>query len=187
MNESLILAAISTEGLNIPLFITILTLFFIFSTVVLIVMNKNKLIIKISIVFLFSYLIFGYLAMIHQASPFEEAVSENIRDEYNQVSVSILSEEESHFWASNTNAKTLGEAIDRENEFGDFLLLEDTPDGRIIKSFNGIENEGDFEWTLLSKDCGEDDKCQKDVDSIDLDKELEFIIVYTDDEEIFIE
>lgn len=187
MNESLILAAISTQGLNTPLFITILTLFFIFSTVVLIVMNKNKLIIKISIVFLFSYLIFGYLAIIHQASPFEETVSENIRDEYNQVSVSILSEEGSYFWASNTNATTLGEAIDRENEYKDFILLEDTPDGRVIKSIEGIENEGDFEWTLLSKDCGENDRCEKNVDSIDLDKELEFVIVYTDDESLLLE
>jgi len=81
-------------------------------------------------------------------------------------------------FGANTDSKTLGEEIDKFNKFHDpKIILKQTKDGRVIHSFDGMENNDKYEWEITSEDC-KGGICSKDVDSIKLDKDMEFVIMY---------
>lgn len=107
---------------------------------------------------------------------------ESTKDYYEMVSANIIYGEETLLWASNTNSRTLGDEIDRENEYEEFLELKKTDEGRIIHSFKGHENNEDKRWMIFSESCGEDQRCTDNVDEIILDEEREFIIIYDEPE-----
>lgn len=113
-----------------------------------------------------------------------EETAEDIKDYYEMVSINITYGDVSEFWASNSNARTLGSAIDEDNRHVDFFELKETDKGRIINSLEGYENDEDNRWIILSESCGENQQCDDDVDSILLDEEKEFMIIYADMEDL---
>lgn len=116
----------------------------------------------------------------------EDIPVEDLKDYYEMVNVNISYGDETYFWASNTNSRTLGAAIATESYHNDFFELEDTADGRVIHSYEGFENNEDNRWIILSESCGEEleeevsQQCDDDVDSIILDEEKSFMILYAD-------
>lgn len=109
-----------------------------------------------------------------------EDVEVNTKDYYEMVTMNIINDDETLLWASNSNARTLGAAIDEENKYEDFFQLKETSEGRIIESYQDTKNKGDNQWMIFSESCGETQICDTNVDSIILDEELEFIIIYED-------
>ena len=110
----------------------------------------------------------------------DEGEKVETKDHYSMMYSNIVYGEEIHMWSTNTNSKTLGDEINRTNNDEKFIELEETPDGRVIHSFKGNENNENNRWVILSESCGESGQCVDDVDSIELEDKAEFVILYAD-------
>lgn len=116
----------------------------------------------------------------------------NTKEEYGKMTVNMVIDEKGFFWISNTNSVTLGDEINlrNNNEDGDFMILEEGPNGRTIYSFDGHENNENNRWIILSPSCGEYSEeegmgqCDDNVDSIILEDGIEIVLLYADMKEL---
>lgn len=113
-----------------------------------------------------------------------DELSWETKDYFEMVHIDVIHGDEVLSFSANTNARTLGDVIDEENSSRYFIELEDVGDGRIVKAFNDFENNKDNRWVILSKSCSgegeESQQCDDNVDSIILDDEEEFALLYVD-------
>lgn len=97
---------------------------------------------------------------------------------YHKIRVNIDMDNGSQYWGDTTNSKTLGEEIDKHNKLDNQkIILKETKDGRVIHSFDGMESNDKYEWNITSKGCN-GGKCSKDINSIKLDEDMDFVIKY---------
>lgn len=110
----------------------------------------------------------------------EFAVAYRWQDKYNMMEWNAFDDDAVHYYAANTNSKTLGEEIDTYNKYNEpKFKLKRTDGGRVIHSFNNVENNDKYEWIITSEDC-KGGVCSKNVDSIKLDRWKRFEIMYVE-------
>ena len=111
----------------------------------------------------------------------EEVNAEVIDEsEYNQISININYGNEGEFYATNTNAETLGEQIDIENETSKFIELKESNGERFIHSYKGYTNNKNGEWLVLKENEEESLVIEDSVDNIELNEGDEFRIIYNE-------
>lgn len=106
------------------------------------------------------------------------AVAYGWQDIYRMMEINIIYNDEVYYHAANTNSKTLGEELDWKNKYEDVkFTFKKANGGRVIHSFAGVENNDKYEWIITSDSC-KGGVCSTNIDSIKLDKEKEFMIIY---------
>lgn len=104
--------------------------------------------------------------------------TDELEGNYKNIQVNIVKEDNSDFFASNTDSETLGDELERMMDNGDPYELKETNEGRILHAYEDVENAGEGKWKIFSDSCGEDQECPDDLDEIVLEDEAEFIIIY---------
>lgn len=120
-----------------------------------------------------------------EKEPEEKEDQEDIQDDgYNIVEVTTEYGEDTYYWAVNTDAKTLGEALE---DAGDGLFqLKGSGKDRIVYSYRGQKNKGSEKWIFIQNDCEDGSKTclVENVDEIELNKDLSFISFYGDESKL---
>lgn len=106
-------------------------------------------------------------------------------DGYKEIEATVIVEEGSHFWVSNTNSETLADELQRLAEMGDPYELKETDEGRILYSVEGVANDESNSWKVYSESCEGGQECPDNLDEIILEEGMEFIIIYLHEDDDF--
>lgn len=115
----------------------------------------------------------------------EEEYVDDFDDEYKEVEATVITEEGSHFWVSNTNSETLADELQRLAEMGDPYELKETDEGRILYSIEGVANDESNSWKVYSESCEGGQECPDNLDEIVLEEGMKFIIIYLHEDDDF--
>lgn len=115
----------------------------------------------------------------------EEEYADDFDDEYKEVEATVITEEGSHFWVSNTNSETLADELQRLAEMGDPYELKETDEGRILYSIEGVANDESNAWKVYSDSCEGGQECPDNLDEIVLEEGMKFVIIYLHEDDDF--
>lgn len=115
----------------------------------------------------------------------EEEYVDDFDDEYKEVEATVITEEGSHFWVSNTNSETLADELQRLAEMGDPYELKETDEGRILYSIEGVANDESNSWKVYSESCEGGQECPDNLDEIVLEEGMKFVIIYLHEDDDF--
>lgn len=115
----------------------------------------------------------------------EEEYVDDFDDEYKEVEATVITEEGSHFWVSNTDSETLANELQRLAEMGDPYELKETDEGRILYSVEGVANDESNSWKVYSESCEGGQECPDNLDEIVLEEGMKFVIIYLHEDDDF--
>lgn len=115
----------------------------------------------------------------------EEEYVDDFDDEYKEVEATVITEEGSHFWVSNTDSETLADELQRLAEMGDPYELKETDEGRILYSVEGVANDESNSWKVYSESCEGGQECPDNLDEIVLEEGMKFVIIYLHEDDDF--
>lgn len=115
----------------------------------------------------------------------EEEYVDDFDDGYKEVEATVIAEEGSHFWVSNTDSETLADELQRLAEMGDPYELKETDEGRILYSIEGVANDESNSWKVYSESCESGQECPDNLDEIILEEGMKFVIIYLHEDDDF--
>lgn len=146
-------------------------------TQVLVVSLVALIVVSICSIFLYSYLTDKNST---ETSISEEVeINESSEDaEYDEISFNIDLVGESHFWATNTDAKTLKDLI-KEHEGDEFFKTSEKNGEFKIESYKNVVPEKDQEWIFILENCEKKDEfCMvENFEDLELTKNLNFFVI----------
>ena len=115
----------------------------------------------------------------------EEEYVDDFDDGYKEIEATVIIEEGSHFWVSNTDSETLADELQRLAEMGDPYELKETDEGRILYSIEGVANDESNAWKVYSESCEGGQECPDNLDEIVLKGGVKFVIIYLHEDDDF--
>lgn len=110
----------------------------------------------------------------------EFALAYGWQDIYNMIEVNVNYKGKSYYFASNTNAKTLGEELDRHNKYDDKKYVFKEVNGeRFIHAFDDAENNDKYKWIITSGN-GHDELPTQNIDAIKIGEERYLWFLYVE-------